>query len=51
MFTLLRRLQWWPVGVVNRVSKRAKAISYIITFALQLAVCSAHYEYNVAAIS
>ena len=39
------------MNFVVQVSNRAKAISFIITFALQLAVCSAYYEYNVAAIS
>jgi len=39
------------MNAVIQVSNRAKAISFVITFALQLAVCSAYYEYNVTAIS
>jgi len=39
------------MNVVIHVSNRAMAIYFIITFALQLAVCSACYEYNVTTIS
>ena len=39
------------VAIHVSTSNRAKAISFIITFALQLAVCSAYYEYSVVAIS
>ena len=39
------------MNVVIQVSNRAKAISFIMTFALQLAVCSACYVHIVTAIS